>query len=78
MAEQNNSVLPRGAVREEFNKAIEKFRALLGGENVLVNADQLAPYNKVMMSVENAAHAASAALTATTVEQVQGVVQNLQ
>jgi 4-cresol dehydrogenase (hydroxylating) len=75
MAEQNNAVLPRGAVREEFNKAIEKFHALLGGENVLVNADQLAPYNKVMMSVENAAHAASAALTATTVEQVQGVVR---
>src|SRR5690606_37589612 len=75
MSEQNNAVLPKGVVQEEFNKAVEKFRALLGEENVLVEADQLVPYNKIMMPVENAAHAPSAALTATTVEQIQGVVK---
>lgn len=75
MSEQNNAVLPKGVVQEEFNQAVEKFRNLLGAENVLVKSDQLAPYNKIMMSVENAAHAPSAALTATTVEQVQGVVK---
>ena len=75
MAEQNNAVLPAGVVHAEFNKAVEKFRALLGADNVLVQADQLAPYNKIMMSVENSAHAPSAALTATTVEQIQGVVK---
>src|SRR5690606_41256353 len=75
MSEQNSAVLPKGVVQKEFNKAVEKFRTLLGEENVLLQADQLIPYNKIMMSVENAAHAPSAALTATTVEQVQGVVK---
>lgn len=75
MSEQNNAVLPRGVDQKEFNKAVEQFRALLGEANVLDKADQLVPYNKIMMSVENAAHAPSAALTATTVEQVQGVVK---
>lgn len=75
MAEQNNAVLPKGVVQEEFDKAVEKFRSLLGNDNVLVNAEQLVPYNKIMMSVENEAHAPSAALTATSVEQVQGVVK---
>src|SRR5690606_27003210 len=49
--------------------------SLLGAENVLVEEAQLAPYNKIMMSAENADHAPSAALTATTVEQVQDVVR---
>ena len=75
MSEQNASLLPKGVTQENFDKAVEKFRALLGDENVLVEQQQLVPYNKIMMSVENAAHAPSAALTATTVEQVQGVVK---
>src|SRR5690554_2230753 len=75
MSEQNNGVLPRGVTQQEFNAAVEKFRALLGNENILVEQQQLVPYNKIMMSVENAAHAPSAAVTATTVEQVQGVVK---
>src|SRR5690606_40114108 len=57
-----NAVLPRGVTREEFDRAIEKFRALLGDENVLVEPERLLPYNKIMLSVENAAHAPSAAL----------------
>src|SRR5690606_12562600 len=75
MADANNGVLPRGVVQAEFDQAVTKFRALLGDENVLVAADQLLPYNKIMMSVENAAHAPSAAVTATSVEQVQGIVR---
>lgn len=75
MPDQDNAVLPRGVTREEFDRAIEKFRALLGDENVLVEPERLLPYNKIMLSVENAAHAPSAALTATTVEEVQGIVR---
>ncbi|MFO7288056.1 MAG: FAD-binding oxidoreductase [Gammaproteobacteria bacterium] len=75
MPDQENAVLPRGVTREEFDRAIEKFRALLGDENVLVEPERLLPYNKIMLSVENAAHAPSAALTATTVEEVQGIVR---
>ena len=75
MSEHNTDLLPAGVTQAEFNQALEKFRALLGDDNVLVEQQQLVPYNKIMMSVENAAHAPSAALTATTVEQVQGVVK---
>ena len=71
MSIENTAVLPRGVDQEEFNNAVNKFRALLGDENVLIDASQLVPYNKIMMPVENAAHAPSAALTATTVEQVR-------
>ncbi|HEY8385535.1 MAG TPA: FAD-dependent oxidoreductase [Porticoccaceae bacterium] len=74
MSAQNSNVLPKGVSEEDFGRAVEQFRALLGDANVLVQADQLVPYNKIMMSVENAAHAPAAALTATTVEQVQGIV----
>src|SRR5690625_3332316 len=75
MSENTNTLLPRGVVQEEFSKAVEKFRTLLGNDNVLVEAEQLIPYGKIMMSVEDGAHAPSAALTATTVEQVRGVVR---
>ncbi len=75
MSEQNASLLPKGVTQANFDKAVGKFRALLGDENVLVEQSQLVPYNKIMMSVENAAHAPSAALTATTVEQIQEVVK---
>src|SRR5690554_8129588 len=75
MSEQDTSLLPSGVTQNNFDQAVEKFRALLGDENVLLEQQQLMPYNKIMMSVENAAHAPSAALTATSVEQVQGVVK---
>ncbi|GAA4408251.1 FAD-binding protein [Advenella faeciporci] len=75
MSEKTNSILPRGVELSEFEKAVQKFRALLGDENVLVEHEQLVPYEKIMMSVENTAHAPSAAVTATTVEQIQGVVK---
>src|SRR5690606_1749447 len=75
VAQQNNPVLPRGVTQATFEKALEAFRALLGEENVLAQPSQLTPYSKVMMSVENDAHAPSAALTVSSVEQVQGVVR---
>jgi len=42
--------------------AATKLRTLLGEQNVLVKAEQLISYNKIMMSMENAAHAPAAAL----------------
>lgn len=74
MADQS-ALLPRGVAQAEFDLAVEKFRQLLGTEHVLTEAGQLLPYNKIMMSADNADHAPSVALTATTVEQVQGVVR---
>lgn len=43
MSDQEYAVLPRGVSQEQFGQAIEKFRALLGGDNVLVQPAQLCP-----------------------------------
>lgn len=75
MSEQTNNVLPQGVAAGDFNAAVEKFRALLGDDNVLVQASQLTPYSKIMMPRDQAENAPSAAVTATTVEQIQGVVK---
>ena len=71
----NKAVLPRGVDASHFQQALAKFRKLLGEDNVLVKDDQLIPYGKIMMPVDNAEHAPSAAVTATSLEQVQGVVK---
>ena len=47
---------------------------MLGDAAVLTTAEQLAPYGKIMMSVPETAHMPSAALLATSVEQVQQIV----
>lgn len=75
MSEQKPNVVPRGVTQQEFQKAIEKFRKLLGDENILIRPEQLVPYKKIMMPVDEAEHAPSAALTAITVEQIQGIVR---
>ena len=75
MTEKNNQLLPRGVDAANFEQAIAKFRKLVGDENVLVENAQLVPYNKIMMSTENENHTPSAAITALSVEHVQGVVK---
>jgi 4-cresol dehydrogenase (hydroxylating) len=75
MAEPTYSVLPRGVGKDDFLAAVKKFKKLLGEQNVLLQEEQLAPYMKVMMPKPEEEFAPSAALTATTVEQIQGVVK---
>ena len=66
MTEKNNKpLLPRGVNSANFEQAIAKFRKLLGDENVLTKDDQLIPYSKIMIAVDNAEHTPSAAVTAT-------------
>ena len=67
--------LPQGLSETQFDAAVTAFRDALGSDQVLVSAEQLTPYTKVMMSVPNADHAPAAVLLATTVEQVQAVVR---
>lgn len=67
--------LPKGRSERDLDAAIAKFTTLLGADNVLTKAEHLAPYMKVMMSVDEKQHAPSAVLMASTVEQVQGVVR---
>jgi len=74
MAENKGSVLPRNVTQATFDEAVGELKVLLGEENVLLQAPQLAPYRKIMMPVDIEEFAPSAAVTATTVEHVQGVV----
>ena len=75
MSTDNNQILPLNVDRKDFDKALDAFRKLLGEENVLVEDSKLTPYRKIMMSVDNAEHAPSAVITASSVEEVQGVVK---
>jgi 4-cresol dehydrogenase (hydroxylating) len=66
--------LPQGVPEKTFQAAIADFGQVLGQESVLVTPEQLAPYIKTMMPVSDADHTPSAALVATTVEQIQKIV----
>ena len=66
--------LPKGVSEKSFAAAIAEFRRIVGQDSVLVTAEQLAPYIKTMMPVSDADHTPSAALLATTVEQIQKIV----
>lgn len=66
--------LPKGVSEKNFDAAIRDFRKVLGDAAVLTSAEQLAPYIKTMMPVSDADHTLSAALLATTVEQIQKIV----
>ena len=63
--------LPKGVSEKTFDAAVKEFSRVLGEANVLVSAEQLAPYIKTMMPVPETNHAPSAAIMATTVEQIQ-------
>lgn len=75
MSNNASTALPQGVSRRDFDDTLAKFRAILGEANVLTEDDQLAPYMKIMMAVDEDRHAPSAVLLATQVEQVQGIVR---
>ncbi|WP_432696679.1 FAD-binding oxidoreductase [Marinobacterium sp. YM272] len=75
MSQQTNTVLPKDVSAGDFDAAVKEFRALLGEENVLIQSEQLTPYTKIMMPGDVERNTPSAAVTATSVEQVQGVVR---
>lgn len=66
--------LPKGVTEAVFDKAIAAFTGILGAENVLTDAGQLAPYRKTMMAVADDSHAPSAAIVATSVGQIQQIL----
>ena len=43
------SILPAGVSNSDFDRAIEKFRAAIGDEQVIVDVGRLAPYRKIML-----------------------------
>jgi 4-cresol dehydrogenase (hydroxylating) len=66
--------LPRGISENTFDAAVRDFRGVLGDDAVLTTPERLAPYIKTMMPVADTLHAPSAALMATTVEQIQEIL----
>lgn len=66
--------LPKGVSEAAFDKAVAEFKKILGADNVLVSAQQLAPYTKTMMAVPDAEHTPSAAIMASSVEHIQKIV----
>lgn len=70
-----NNVLPQGVEQAEFDKAVAEFTKLLGTENVIIEKEKIQPYVKIMMSVPDAEHTPSVALTATSVEEIQGILK---
>jgi 4-cresol dehydrogenase (hydroxylating) flavoprotein subunit len=66
--------LPKGVSEKMFDAAVKEFRRVLGEGNVLTSAQQLAPYTKIMMPVPQENHTPSAAILATTVEQIQKIL----
>ncbi len=66
--------LPNGVSEATFDVAVTEFRRVLGDAAVLTSAEQLVPYSKVMMPVPNEDHVPSAALLATSVEQIQRIL----
>ena len=67
--------LPEGISESQFDKAITEYRRILGKENVYVEAEQLLPYNKIMMPVDDAKHTPSAAITPANVEEIQAILE---
>jgi 4-cresol dehydrogenase (hydroxylating) len=75
MSQENNIVLPKDVTLVKFTEAVKEFRSLVGNENVLVESEQLVSYTKIMMPRDVAENTPSAAVTATSIEHVQGVVK---
>jgi len=67
--------LPDGVSEKDFDKAIARFRKILGDEYVLTDAEQLAPNMKIMLPVDIAQHTPSAAILPKTVKQIQKILK---
>lgn len=66
--------LPKGIPEKTFDAAVKEFRQIVGDNNVLTDAEQLAPYTKIMGPVPEDHHLPSGAMMATTVEEIQQIV----
>ena len=66
--------LPPGISKTKFLQAVREFGRVVGSENVIVDADRLVSYSKIMIPDDDAQHEPAGAIMATSVEQVQGVL----
>jgi len=68
------ALLPEGVGKNEFARAIQEYRALLGDDSVIVDLENLTSYSKIMLPVPDEAHQPSGALVPRSVEDVQGIL----
>lgn len=75
MTEQTEIAIPAGSTLESVQATLAKLRSALGADRVLTTEEQLTPYLKVMQSAPDEEHRPSAAVLATSVEEVQTVLK---
>lgn len=66
--------LPAGVSEKIFDQAISDFQHILGSEYVLFRPEELTPYAKIMMPVDDSQHYPSAAILANSVEDIQRIL----
>ena len=71
------ATLPKGVSKSTFGKAVVEFRRILGGENVLIEIEKLAPYSKIMIPSPNIQHQPLGALIVHSVEQIQKTINKI-
>lgn len=69
------AVLPAGVSATDMASAIAEFVAILGPQNVLTDADHIAPYTKVMIAESEDLHRPSAVLYAREVGEIQKILK---
>jgi 4-cresol dehydrogenase (hydroxylating) len=74
-AETQPIALPPGVSKTKFLRAVREFGRVVGSENVLVDVERLVSYKKIMLPENEALHEPAGVVMATTVEQVQGVLE---
>jgi len=68
------AILPPGHSVASFMAVVREFQAVIGVDNVVVDADRLAPYGKIMIPDEADLHAPAGALTPGSTEDVQKIM----
>ena len=72
---ENTVVLPEGVTPEQFSSAVKEFRQALGDANVIVTAERVVPYTKLLIPTQDdALYTPAGALTPSSVEQVQKIM----
>jgi 4-cresol dehydrogenase (hydroxylating) len=70
-------VLPKGIDAGTFQKALKEIAGIIGPDNVIVDDEKIAPYEKIMMPVPDQQHAPSAVIAPGSAEEVQKIMKVL-
>lgn len=68
------AVLPPGVSKESFAAALAEYRVIVGDQWVFVDLERLAPYSRIMVPDDAAAHQPCGAVAAGSVEEIQRIL----